>query len=234
MVPCRPVDREVDLREPCGRLVLLVTIERDPLHRVQAGILDEVARLHEHAARAAGRIENDAVIGLDDVDDGLDDRGWREELAIVMRALLRKLREEVFVDAAEHVAGGRAQPLGVEHAHHLFEHAALEACVVLRQLASERREGGFDRLHGGIERRAEVAVLRGLENDVEPRALRQVQRPAPREVGLDQRPVRHLPGGLVGLDRRLRLIEAVRRMTQEDQAHDGHEVFVRRQIGVRP
>ena len=114
-----------------------------------------------------------AVVGLDDVDDGLHDRRRREELAVVVRALFGELGEEVFVDAAEHVAGGRAQPFGVEHAHHLFEHVVVEPLVVLRQLARERREGGFDRLHGGGERRAEVAVLRRLQDHVVARALRQ-------------------------------------------------------------
>ena len=52
------VHREIDLRELGGRLVLLVAVEGDALHRVLARILDEVARLHEHAARAAGRIED--------------------------------------------------------------------------------------------------------------------------------------------------------------------------------
>jgi type I restriction-modification system DNA methylase subunit len=53
-------------------------------------------------------------------------------------------------------------------------------------------------------------------DQVKPGTLGQVQRPAAREVGLHQRAVRHFPGGLVRVDRRLRLIEAVRGMAQED------------------
>ena len=116
------------------------------------------------------------MVRLDDVDDGLHDRGRREELAVVVRALLGELGEEVFVDAAEHVARGAAQRLGVEHAHHFFKDAAFEAPVVLRQLAGERRKCRLDRLHRGGERRAEVAVLRRLEDHVEARGFRQVQR----------------------------------------------------------
>ena len=63
---------------------------------------------------------------LDDVHDGLRDRWRREELAAIMRALLRKLGEEVLVDPAEHVTGGAAQALGVEHARHFFENVPLE------------------------------------------------------------------------------------------------------------
>ena len=53
----------------------------------------------------------------------------------------------------------------------LFEHVVLEAPVVLRQLAGERREGCLDRLHRGRQRRAEVAVLGRLEDHVEARAF---------------------------------------------------------------
>ena len=73
-----------------------------------------------------------------------------------------------------------------------------------------------------------------FEDHVEARGFGQHQRAAAGEVGLDQRAVRHLAGRLVGLDRGLRLVEAVGGVAQEDQAHDGHEIFVRRQIGVGP
>ena len=125
-------------------------------------------------------------------------------------------------------------PSEVEHAQHVFEDAALETRVVLRQLAGKRRESGFDRLHGGVERRAEIAPLGCFQDHVETRTFGKVQRSAAGEIGFDERAVRHLACGLVGVDRRLRGIESVGRMAEEDQAHDGHEIFVRRQIGVRP
>ena len=49
--------------------------------------LDEVAGLDDHAAGAAGGIEDDAVAGLDDVHDGLNDGGRGEELAVVLGKL---------------------------------------------------------------------------------------------------------------------------------------------------
>ena len=42
--------------------------------------LDELGALDEHAARAAGRIEDLAMKRFDDLDDQPDDRVWREEL----------------------------------------------------------------------------------------------------------------------------------------------------------
>ena len=79
-------------------------------------MLDEMARLDEHTARAARRVENDAVVGLDHVDEYLHKRGRGEELAIVLRALHRELHQEVFVDAPEHIAGGGAERRAVEDA----------------------------------------------------------------------------------------------------------------------
>lgn len=54
---------------------------------VSAAVLDKKAGLDEHAAGAAGGIEDGAVVGLDDVDDGLHERGQCEELAVVLSAL---------------------------------------------------------------------------------------------------------------------------------------------------
>jgi len=68
-------------------------------------VLDEVTGLDEHAARATGGIKDDAVVGLDDVDDGLDQRGGRKELPVVVGLLDGDLGEEVFVDTAEDVTG---------------------------------------------------------------------------------------------------------------------------------
>ena len=104
----QPVDGEVHLGDADGVAVLLLAVEDDLLRRVPALVLDEVAGLDEHAARAAGRVEDNAVVGLDDVDDGLHERGRREELAVVVRLLDGELGEEVLVDAAEDVAGGLA------------------------------------------------------------------------------------------------------------------------------
>ena len=73
-----------------------------------AGVLlvfrDEAGALDEHAARAAGRVEDAAVERLDDLDDQLDDGGGGEELAALLPLAHGELAEEVFVDLAEGVA----------------------------------------------------------------------------------------------------------------------------------
>ncbi len=97
---------EIHLRKADGGRRFLLTEEGDAMAGVLPEALDEMARLDEHAAGTAGGIEHDPVIGLDDIDDGLHERGRREELAIVLRALHGELHQEVFVDAPEDIAGG--------------------------------------------------------------------------------------------------------------------------------
>jgi len=99
------MDGEVHLGDVAGIAVLLLAVKNDPPGRVAALVLDEMAGLDEHTARAAGGIENGAVVGLDDVDNGLDQRGGREELTVIVGLLDGKLGEEVFVDTAEDVTG---------------------------------------------------------------------------------------------------------------------------------
>ena len=69
-----------------------------------------------------------------------------------MGALLRELGEEVFVNAAEHVARCGPQGLGIKHPQHALEKFAVEALVVLRQLTGKRWEMLLDGFHGGHQR----------------------------------------------------------------------------------
>ena len=196
--------------------------------------LDEVAGLDEHAARAAGGIEDDAVVGFDDVDDGLDERGRGEELAVVLRALHGELHEEVFVDAPEDIAAGGAEHFAVEDAEDLFEEVALELVVVLGKLALQRLEVALDGVHRLDEGGAEVGPFGQLEQLVVAGLFWKHQRPAFQEVLLDQRPLRHLAGGLVVGDLPAGGVIAVCGVAQEDDAEDRHAVFAGGQLGIGP
>ena len=177
--------REVHLGDANSVAVLLLTVEDDLLRRVSALVLNEVAGLHEHAARAAGRVEHCAVVRLDDVDDGLHDRGRCEEFAVVVRLLDRELGEKVLVDATEDIAGGLLDLLAVEQTHQVFEHLGFEDTVVLRQDSEERFELGFDGGHGlGDElRQVGTAHRRLLHDPVVAGLLRQVEGAARDVVG---------------------------------------------------
>jgi hypothetical protein len=67
--------------------------------------LDELLRLHEHAARAAGGVEDAALIGLDHLDQQADDAFRRIELAALLALGGGELAQEVLVDAAQDVLG---------------------------------------------------------------------------------------------------------------------------------
>ena len=87
------------------------------------------------------------MVGLDDVDNGLDQRGGREEFTVVVRLLDGELGEEVLVDFSEDIARCAFDLLAVEEPHQLFEHFWLENAVVLWQNATQRFEVRFDRVH---------------------------------------------------------------------------------------
>jgi hypothetical protein len=67
--------------------------------------LDELLALHEHAAGAAARVVDPALIGCEHLDQHAHDMRRRIELAALLALGAGELRQEIFVDAAEDVAG---------------------------------------------------------------------------------------------------------------------------------
>src|ERR1017187_5275606 len=135
------MDRQIHAGQANGGGNLLVAVECHAVGSIELAAFEEVAGLDEHAAGAAGRVENYAVVGLDDVDNGLDQGRRSEKLAVILRALHGELHEEVFVDAAEHVARGAAQSFAIEDAKQVFEDIRFEVAIVLGELAGK----GLDR-----------------------------------------------------------------------------------------
>ena len=64
---------------------------------------DELVRLHEHAARAAARVIDDALIGLDELGNQLHDAGGRVELAVLLGTARSEDLQEVLVDAPDEI-----------------------------------------------------------------------------------------------------------------------------------
>ena len=108
-LPLDAPECEVHLREPPGRVVGLLAVDRD----VGAGVaavavpggvgVDERLRLHEHARRAAARVVDAAAVGLEHLDEQPDDVPRRVELTGPPALGGGEAREEVLVDAPEHV-----------------------------------------------------------------------------------------------------------------------------------
>ena len=97
-------DREVHLGEPPGGVVRLLAVDRDVAEL--AGVrFDELLALHEHAAGAAARIVDAALVGRQHLDQHADDVRRRIELAAALAFGAGEAGEEIFVDAAEGVLG---------------------------------------------------------------------------------------------------------------------------------
>ncbi len=151
-----------------------------------------------------------------------------------MGLLDRELGQEVLINAAEHVAGGLLDLLAVEHTHEFFEHLRLEDAVVLGQHALERLELLLDGFHRvGHELRERLFAARRLRHDpVVPCGLGQWQRPTANVVLVDDRPFRHLAGGLVLGNLPGRIVESIGSVPEEDDPQHGHEVVAGGELGV--
>jgi hypothetical protein len=199
-----------------------------------AHVFDEVAGLHEHARRAAGRVQHQAVVWLDDVDDHAHQRRRREELAAFLCAAHGELVEEVFVDAAEHVAGGGLDGGAVEDLDQLGQQVGLEGRVAARQRALEHFVLGLDHVHGAVDHLAHVRALRQAGDAVEARRFGQVDG----GLALEAEPYQRLTLGGRHLRRDVSLdlgqvgLETVVRVAQKDQAEHRHRVFGGGELGV--
>jgi len=135
----QPVDGQIHLGQADRRGVLLQAVEGEAFGRGLAVLFFHYpGALNEHAAGAAGGVEHNTAVGVQDVGDERDQRDGGEELAAVVGLLVGELGEEVFVDAAEDIAGDALQRVGVERAQELAQHGVIQLLVfVLGQHAAQ-------------------------------------------------------------------------------------------------
>ena len=230
----QPVDRHVHPGQPDRGVGLLLSVERNRFVSVSAFPLDKVARLHEHAAAAAGRVEHRAVRWFDHIDDRLNKRHGREELTAFLSPRHGELVQEVFVDAAEDVARGLLQSLAVKDAKQLPQQCGLEPLVLLRQRTFEAFVFGLDRLHGIGQSLPDVFALRQTNQPVEPGIAGQKDGVLLEEIVLLDRPLLPATRRQVRLDLLANNAEPIERMAQEDQPQHWHAVLGRGQLRVSP
>lgn len=135
----------------------------------------ELGRLHEHATRPAGRVEDLALVGLDDLHDQLHDRGRREVLPALLHVGRGELPHEVLED----------QPVGIaldlkrrQQPQQFAQRVIGQRPVAGGQRTGQRRVRLGNGLHGRIQLRAEVCRPGQRQQPREPCRLRQVDRPA--------------------------------------------------------
>ncbi len=233
-VALQPVHGQVHLGQADGGGGFFLAVKGDLFHGLLARLFDEVAALHEHAARAAGQIGHHAVAGFDDVDQRLHQRRWREKFAVVLCALHGELHQEIFVNAAKHITRGVAQGIAVKAAQQVFEQLVVKAVVVFGQAALQRRKVGLDRVHGGHQCATQAGPRRQVEQRVVTRSLGQQQGAALDEVGFDQRPLGHGARRLIGLDGLQRGLVTVGGVPQKNHAQHRHRIFRGREVGIGP
>ena len=126
--------------------------------------LDELFRLHEHAARTAAGVVDAAFVGLQHFNHGADDRARGVELAAALAFAACELAKEVFIDPAQHIAGliaGGAQGDAGDQVDQLAQHDGVQrrAAVVLGQDALQGRVDGFDSVHRLVDQAADAGLL---------------------------------------------------------------------------
>ena len=124
--------------------------------------LNEVCGLDEHAARATRRVENPTMVGFEDLDDQLHDRGWREKLTTLGALGEGELTEEVLVDEPEPVALDRLRQLP-QHPEEFDQDLAFDGRVVMRKYAVEPRIVRLDGFHGVVDGLAEIGSFWELD-----------------------------------------------------------------------
>ena len=189
--------------------------------------LDELRALDEHAARATGRIEDAALIGLQDLDDQPDDGVGREVLTTALALLGGEVGEEVLVDEAEGVAGELGRE-GREEAQQLDQGRALQLLVAARQDVLQLRVGGLDRLDRLVDGLADVVALRQPDQVGQPGLVGDVEH----RPGLVVRDRGRVPRGRLGLDLASHGLEAVLGVREEHQTEHRVAVLDRGELGV--
>ena len=145
--------------QPTGIVSLLNTVNGQFRGGVLLVLRHEAGGLDEHAARAAGWIEDLPMEGLDDLGEKLDDAARGVEFTSTLPLGHGELSEEVLVDAPEGVVvdGGRDLRHLLEQS---LEQGAREEVVALGENAGELRIGLLDVAHGLIHLRPDVLSLR--------------------------------------------------------------------------
>ena len=151
-----------------------------------------------------------------------------------MRLLVGELRQEVFVDAAEDVAISPLQRRVVEDAQDLAQDVVVQLRVfLLGQQALQCLVVALDAFHRGDQGGRCALPLGQADQHVELGFLAKVDGTAAGEVFLGQVTDNAAPAWQGGDDLVPHLQEPGIGVAQEDQAHDGHEVFIAGKVRVR-
>jgi hypothetical protein len=226
-VAFQPVDGQVHLRQADGGGVLFQPIEGELVDRVFLLALDEAGTLDEHTAGTAGRVQNGAPFGFEDVGDERDQRNRCEKLAGVVGFLVGELGEEVLIDATKYIAGDTLEFIRVECAEELTEHTVVQFLVfALWQNAPEVVVVALNGLHRLDDSSGAIVAVREGNQVVELCLRLQEDGALLGEVFLGQCPRLAAALWKVCFNDVLDRQEPAVCVPQKYQAHDGQEVLI--------
>ena len=165
--------------------------------------------------------------------DQRDQGERREELAAVVCLLVGELGQEVFVDAAEDVAGDTLQLVRVEETQQPAEHVVAQVLILgLGQGAAQAGVVGLDGLHGRNDGLGPVCGVGQGNELVELRRGPQEDGASLGEIFLGERPLLAAADGQTVHDVIPDREKAAVGVAEEHQPHHRQEVFVAGVVGV--
>ena len=222
----------------------LLTVEGHSRVGLHTGFIHKITGLDEHAAAAAGRVQQDTAGRLQHIDDHFDQRFGREEHAIVLGDVLCELIEKILVDAADDIAAHFVQSAVVEDAKKFCQQFIREHGVVLGQHAGELLRLGLHQFHGVVDHLAQT--VHGVAALIFQPGGSNISREIDQVfiLGFPWQKQGALGGEVAGLHRHhapvadgtvlqylgFDLLKAAIRITQENQTQHGHTILIRGQL----
>ncbi len=231
-VAFKAVDGEVHARQASGVVGLFHAVDEQFVGGIFLVLGHEARALHEHAAGAAGGIEDAPVKRLDHFDQQAHDGAGRVELAALLPFGAGEFAEEVFVDATEGIVVKADGNLG-DFLQQLLEQGAGENLKGARQHARQLRVVLLDFRHRVVDGLPDVGAFRQIQQMIEARRWRQEDHAFGMVgggiVGAVGSTAGRCPGGF---QLRAALCEASLGKQQENQAQHRRGILRRRQPGI--
>ena len=133
----------------------LLTVEGHFFIGLHAPVIHKVACLHKHAAAATGRVEQNALLRLNDINNQAHKRLRREEYSVVLSYGLSEFTQKIFINPSQNVAAHIIQKLVIKVAQKRAEQLIIKFIVGLGQHALKLPALRFQQAHDIVERRTQ-------------------------------------------------------------------------------
>ena len=134
------------------KLRFFLTVEGHFFIGLHAIVIHKVACLHKHAAATTGRVEQNALLRLNDIDNQAHKRLRRKENAVILRHRLGKLAQKIFINTSQNIAAYVVQKLIIKVAQKRTEQFIFKFVIRLRQHALQLLALRLQKTHCIIKR----------------------------------------------------------------------------------